>query len=171
MLGDTLTLLAAFAFFNQFLVDHFGPSIAATLLCGLVWHSRPSLRIATLILVGFSVAVFAMDCLLLRHRVAVELRTWSLLWDIENIDDIIQSPSGRTTVYIVDSDWLDSAYRAYISDGGLFPRQVFLYTKHADAYYPRDITASWTGSIFTAAEQFVTLRYDESTHQIESFTR
>lgn len=164
-------ILAAFAFFAQFRVDHFGPLAVAVMLCGLVWRLRPSLRFATLILASFSVAVFCFDCFLLRHRFAVELRAWSPVWDTESIDDIIQSPSGRTTVYIVGSHWLDSAYWAYISDGGLFPRREFLHTKGADAYYPRDLTATWTGSVFTAAEDFVTLRYDESTHQIESFTR
>ena len=163
--------LTAVAFFTQFRVDHLGPFAIAALLCGLVWRYRPSLRVATLLLAGVFFTVFTTDCLWLRHRLAVELRAWSLIWDTERLDDIIPSPSGRTTVYIVGSHWLDSAYWAYISDGGLFPKHEFLHTKSADASYPRDLTASWTGSVFTAAEDFVTLRYNESTRQIESFTQ
>jgi hypothetical protein len=164
-------ILLAVALLAQFAVDHFGPFIVAFSLCGLVWRFRPSLKIATFILIGLGVAFFAIDCLVLRHRLAVEFRAWSLIWDTETIDDIIYSPSGRTTVYIVGSHWLDSAYWAYISDGGPFPRHEFLHTKGADANYPRDLSASWTGSVFTAAENFVTLRYDESTGQIQIFTR
>jgi hypothetical protein len=163
--------LTAVAFFAQFRVGHLGPLAIATLLCGLVWRFRPSLRVATLFLASLFLTAFTIDCLLLRHRMAVELRAWSIIWDTESIDDIIPSPSGRTTVYIVGSHWLDSAYWAYISDGGLFPRHRILHTIGPDAYYPKDLKASWTGTVFTAAEGFVTLRYDESTRQIESFTR
>ena len=163
--------LVVLALFTQFRVDHIGPFIVAAALFGLVWRFRPSLKFVTLILVGLGVAAFAIDCFVLRHRIAVECRAWSLVWDTDSIDDIIPSPSGRTTIYIIGSHWLDSAYWAYISDGGLFPRRQFLHTKGADAYYPRDLSASWSGSVFTAAEQFVTLRYDESTRQTESFTR
>jgi hypothetical protein len=108
---------------------------------------------------------------MLRHRLAVKFRAWSLIWDDGLIHDVLLSPTGKTTVYVVGNHWLDSAYWVYISDGGLFPRQAILYTKSMDAYYPRDITASWTGTVFTAAEDFVTLRYDESTRQMESFMK
>lgn len=163
--------LLVLAFFTQFHVDHFGPLAIAGLLCGVVWRFRPALRLATITLAGLALTTFAIDCLLLRHRLAVELRSWSLIWDTTSIHGVLPSPSGRATVYIVGSHWLDSAYWAYISDGGLFPRRALLHTKSADAYYPRDWNVSWTGSIFTAAENFVTLRYNESTRQIESFTR
>lgn len=155
----------------QFRCDHLGPLAVSVLLLAVVWFIRPAWRRCCLAIPIAAALLLVGDALVLRHRIAVEFRAWAPIMDITSVEDVIHSPSGQTTVYIVGAHWLDSAYWAYISDGGLFPRHSVLHTRGDDAYYPRDITATWSGSTFTAAEQFVTLRYDESARTLESFTQ
>ena len=170
MLGAVfLGMVAAVACWMQFRTDHFGPLAVASLILVGVWWLRPSYKWFCLALPLATLALLCVDAFVLRHRVAVRLRVWSPL-GMESLEDTLPSPSGRTVVYIVGTHWLDSSYEAYISDGGLFPKRYYLATKSDDAFYPRDVSGQWKGDVFTAAEQFLALRYTESSGRLETFT-
>ena len=155
-------LFAFVCCFAQFGFDHLGPFALASVLFGGMWRFRSGLRPACLVLASLTLTTFFLDVFVFRHRLAVECRSWSPVWDCEDIADILTSPSGRSTAYIVGGGFLDSAYWTYISDGGLFPKHCYIDTGPTDAYYPKDFSASWAGPVFTAAS----VTYDESTHQL-----
>lgn len=164
-------IVAVWACLHQFRVDHVGPLAIACLIVVGVWWLRPSFKPVCL---GLPVAAFlllCMDAYILRHRMAVEMRAWSLLMDTEKIEDVLRSPSGGSTVYVVGSHWLDSSYRAYVSDGGLFPKSGRIRTTGSDARYADGVTAQWSGEVFAAAEKFLALRYNERSGLLETFSK
>ena len=162
-------LLSAIACCYLFGIDHLLPFGVALLLLAPVWRWRPAWRQWSLLIPALALITLVTDAFCFRHRLALQFRTWSLFWDTESIDDIIRSPSGKTTAYIVGSHWLDSGYWAYLSDGHLFPRHAPIETTAADAFYPRDVQAGWDGPVFTAREQFISLAYDERDGQFLSY--
>ena len=157
-------LLAAVCCVYQFGIDQFAPfGVAAVILC-IVWLYRPVFRAACWFIGGLAALLFIVDATVLQHRLAVEFRSWSLVWDCEDVVDTLRSPSGRSTAYIVGGGFLDSAYWAYISDGGLFPKHTYIDMDATDAYYPKDFSAAWSGSVFSVAG----VHYDETTRQLSS---
>ena len=153
-------LLAASCCLAQFSFDQFGPFATAGVLFFIIWRYRPALRVAAGIVAGVSLLAFVLDCKFFRHRLAVESRSWALVFDFEDVVDILPSPSGRSTAYIVGGGLLDAAhYSAYVSDGGLFPKHCSIEIGSYDSYYPKDFSAAWSGSIFTVAG----VHYDEAT--------
>jgi hypothetical protein len=146
----------------QFSVDRIWPLLAAIVIFATVFRFRPALRIPTGVVLIIGVTAFVADVTLLRHRISLEVRTWSPIWDCEEIVDTLPSPSGRTTAYIVRGGFLDSAYWVYFSDGGIFPKHSYIETGATDVAYPKDIAGAWTGSVFSIAN----LRYDESSGKI-----
>jgi hypothetical protein len=155
-------ILGAFFCIVQFGTDHFGPFAIAACIFGVVWHYRSALRASCCIIGAVAVSAFLMDAFVLRHRLSIELRSWSPVFDCEDIVDTLRSPSGRSTAYIVGGGFLDSAYWVYISDGGFFPKHTYINMDSTDAHYPKDFTASWTTSVFSV----VGVSYDESTGQL-----
>ena len=157
-------MLALLCCIYQFSFDHLGPFALAAVLLSTVAHYRPALRWLCWIVAGFSVTTFLLDAAIFRHRLTMEWRCWSPVWDDSDIAVILPSPSRRSTAYIVEGGFLDSAYWAYISDGGLFPKHCHIDTGHVDAYYPRDFSADWSGSVFSV----VRVRYDEASRQLST---
>ena len=155
-------LLAVLCCWAQFSFDNFVPFAAAGILLFIIWRYRPALKFATGMVAGLSLLAFLLDCTVLHHRLAVESRSWSPVWDGEDVVDILRSPSGRSTAYIVGGGFPDSAYWAYVSDGGLFPKHCYIDTGPTDACYPKDFSAAWSGSVFAVAG----VHYDEATSQL-----
>lgn len=108
-------------------------------------------------------ALLLVDAFCLRHRCAVGMRAWNAVFDADIIEDQIESHSGKTTVYVVGSHWLDSSYRVYVSRGHLFPSVGWLETKSEDPAYPRDVMAKWRGPFFVGgeSENSLSVAYDE----------
>lgn len=164
ILWATFLFLAAACCVCQFATDHFAPfGIAAVILC-IVWLCRPVFRAACWFIGGLAALTFVVDTTIFQHRLAVELRSWSPVWDGENVVDTLRSPSGRSTAYIVGEGFLDSAYWAFISDGSLFPKHTYIDTHSTDAYYPKDFSAAWSGPVFSVAD----VRFNETTRQFSS---
>jgi hypothetical protein len=146
----------------QFRADWIWPLLAAIMISAASFRLRPGLRISTGVVLAVGITAFVADSTIFRHRMRLEARTWSPIWDCDEIVDILPSPSGRTTAYIVGGGFLDSAFWVYISDGSLFPKHSYIETGATDVAYPKDISGSWTGSVFSVAK----LRYDEASRQI-----
>jgi hypothetical protein len=156
--------IAAFCCFCQFSFDSLWPFTVATVLFATICHFRPSLRRASVALSVVALVAFTLDVTLLRHRLAIECRTWNPIWDGEDIADVLRSPSGRSTAYIVVGGFLDSANRTYISDRILFPKHCSIEADSTDSSYPKDFSASWEGAVFTVAS----VTYDETTGQLST---
>ncbi|MFT3992345.1 MAG: hypothetical protein QM680_13150 [Luteolibacter sp.] len=123
------------------------------------------MKVISGIVLCLGIAAFIADFTVLRHRISLELRTWNPVWDVAEIVDILPSPSGRATAYIVGGGFLDSAYWAYISDGSMFPKHSYIETGVSDVSYPKDMSGSWSGSVFSIAK----LRYDEKSRILAPF--
>ena len=103
-------LLSALLCLYQFNIDHLLPLALGFIALIPVWWLKPSWRrLALCVPILFAVALL-LDALLFHHRLAVEARAWQLVWDIDEIEDTLISPSGQTVVYVVGSHWLDSGY-------------------------------------------------------------
>jgi len=125
---------------------------------------KRSVRAACCFIGGLAALSFVLDVTVLQHRLAVGFRSWSPVWDCEQVVDTLRSPSGKSTAYIVGGGFLDSTYWVYISDGGLFPKRAYIHMNATDAHYPKDFSAAWSGSVFSVAG----VRYDETTRQLSS---
>lgn len=169
--ASILCLLASLnACMHQFSHSHLLPiGIAVSLLLPLRWL-KPTWFKWSLVLPAVAFSLLLVDAYLLRHRYAVESRSWSIM-DADEIEDRLESPSGRTTVYVVGNHWLDSSYRVYVSHGHLFPSVGWLETESSDPVYPRDIIARWRGPFFVAGEgeDSLSVAYDERDDRFYSY--
>lgn len=134
-----------------------------------VWWLSPSWRVGMLSIPILLSGVFLADAFMFRHRLAVEARNLPTFLDISVMEDIITSPSGRTTAYIVGNHWLDSSYCVYLSAGGLFPRTVVVQPISSGAAYPKDIKAVWSGPLFTIGEGQILAAYDERNGKLYTY--
>ena len=129
------------------------------MLLGILSCQRPERKAFCLAIGSIAFITFLVDAKVLHHRLAMKWRTWSPFWHDSHIVDILPSPSGCATAYIIAAGFQDIGYSALISDGALFPKHCLIKTGHSNASYPRDLSATWSGTVFTAAE----MRYDEAT--------
>ena len=159
--GTCCILLSALLCLYQFKFDHLYPLALGCVALIPVWWLRPSWRRWALGAPFLFSGALLIDAFLFHHRFAVEARAWQLVWDIDEIEDTLTSPSGRTTAYIVGSHWLDSSYRVYLSGPRLFPYRANIETTATDPIYPRGITATWNGPLFTAGDNLISVAFDE----------
>jgi hypothetical protein len=136
-------------------------------LAPLVWLRRSWLRWALIIPIT-TVSLLVVDSYFLRHRLAVEWRTWSPFFDITHISEVLVSPSGRTTVYLINSGFTDSSYSVYVSSGSLFP--IFAYLVPASQNMIRgELDIGWNGSVFTAGHKLLSFAYSEDDDRVFSY--
>lgn len=153
----------------QFAADQLLPLASGFAAIVPVWWLKPSWRrwapcIPALFAIGLAV-----DAFFFRHRLAVEARTWFPIFDTEDIVDVVTSPSGRTKVYVVSGGFVDSSHSLYLSTRRLFPRRAYIETTSSDASYPRDISASWNGPLFTAGDGLISVAFDERSGKLYSY--
>jgi hypothetical protein len=158
--------LSALACAAQFKTDHLLP-LAIGFACALpIWKWRPSWRWVACLVPGLFSTVFLFDAFVFHHRLAVECRVRVEIFNSSSIEDILPSPSGDTTIYMVEDHWIERSYRIYISAHTLFPRCEMILTSLPDLAYPRDIRVDWKGPVFVAGDSLVTLAYDERNAKI-----
>jgi len=153
----------------QFKSDHLLPFGLGCLALVPVWWLAPSWRLSAISVPTVLMAALLIDAFLFQHRLAVEARAWEPVWDIDEIEGILASPSGRSTAYVVGSHWLDSGYRVYLSARGVFPHQAYIETTARNAAYPRDIKAVWNGPLFTAGDNLLSVAFDERTGKVYTY--
>lgn len=160
--GSVLCLLAAaIALIYQFKISNLWPLLFVGLFVTPIrWLSPGWFRAAWIIpLGGFSLLL--LDAYAGRHWVAVEARAWSPIWDTPRIARILVSPSGKTTVYVLQHSWLDTSCSVWVSDGGLFPRSGYIeYTGKNDE--EQELVAGWHGSLFLVGHRLISYAYDEA---------
>ena len=166
-------LASCIACLHQFSHSHLMPIIVAVgLLLPTLWLRSSWFRWAVIVPIA-AFSLLLIDAFCLRHRLAVEIRAWSPIFDVDVIEDRLVSPSGRTTVYVVGSYWLDSSHRVYVSHGHLFPDVGWIETGLTDPSYPRDVVARWRGPFFAAgeSEQSLSVAYDERDDRFYTYSQ
>jgi len=164
-----LVLVSTLFCLGQFTCDHLLPLVLSGVMLVFACWLKPAWRTWMVAVPSLLVMAWLADAFMWRHRLAVEARAWHPVWDTEEIEGILVSPSGRTTIYVVGSHWLDSSYSIYISSGRLFPRRAYLATEGDDASYEKDISASWNRELFTAGDAGVSLAVDERSGNIYTY--
>jgi len=113
-------------------------------------------------------SLLVVDAFFLRHRLAVEWRSWTPFFDITHISEVLVSPSGRTTVYLINSGFTDSFYSVYVSAGTLFPISGYLEPTSSDMHRA-DLDIGWSGSLFTAGHKLLSFAYSETDGRVFSY--
>lgn len=128
-----------------------------------------SKKVVVIPLLGF--VLLLIDSQILNHRVSVTARTLVFFgFDTIQISDVLRSPSGSSTAYIVSSSWLDTLHRVYISDGDLFPQSSMIKTHGEDVYYGEGLKAFWEGELLVVKEgAFTSISYSEETKRLQSY--
>ncbi|TLD72062.1 hypothetical protein FEM03_04875 [Phragmitibacter flavus] len=162
-------LISVSAAARQFKTDHIAPLVFSALALIPLLFIRPQwFRLSCLIpLIG--VGLILIDAYVLRHRIAVEYRCWNPLWDITSIREIISSPSGDTTVYLINSSFTDSSYWIYLSTGGLFPKHGYLTHTSSDMYR-RNLVIGWKDQWFYIGERLISFAYNEVSNEVLSYS-
>jgi hypothetical protein len=153
----------------QFTFDHLLPLALAFIAVAPVWGLKRSWGAWAIGVPVLMAGALLIDAFLFHHRLAVEARAWQVFWDIDELEDTLRSPSGRSVVYVVGSHWLDSGYRVYLSVGRLFPYQAYIETTASNPSYPRDIDATWNGPLFTAGDGLPSVAFDERTGKLYTY--
>lgn len=153
----------------QFKVDHLLPLVLGFAAIAPVWWLKPSWGRWALCIPALFAMGLAVDAFFFRHRLAVEARTWFPILDTAEGVDVLTSPTGRSTVYVVSDGFVDSSYSIYLSTRRLFPRRAYIETTSSDASYPRDISASWNGPLFTAGDGLVSVAFDERSGKLYTY--
>ena len=113
-------------------------------------------------------SLLVVDAFFLRHRLAVEWRSWTPFFDIAHISEVLVSPSGRTTVYLINSGFTDSSYSVYVSAGTFFPISGHLEPTSSDMQRA-DLDIGWSGSLFTAGHKLLSFAYSETDGRVFSY--
>lgn len=169
IIGSVICLLAALvAFVYQFKLSSIVPTILACAFIAPIRWMRPGwFRAAWIIPLG-GFLLLLVDAYAFRHRIAVEARAWQPVWDITDISEIFVSPSGQTTVYLLNSSWLDSFYSVCVSEGGLFPLSSYVVPTDEDTAR-RDLTVGWHGTLFSIGDHLISYAYSETDHRAYSY--
>lgn len=162
-----LILLAIVACMFQFKVSSLIPLAVATGLFGLASLASPLTRKISAGLFLGSLLLLWMDVSVLHHRIAVWCRVSLRILDHSVIEQVLPSPSGQTVVYLVGEHWLDSRYKVFVSDGGLFPKMASVPAAKNSESERHKTTALWTGNIFQAVADGGALRYSEENRVFE----
>ena len=168
ILGSTLCLLAALvALIYQFQVSHLLPLLLASLFILPIRWLRPGWFRAAWILPIGGFLLLLVDAYALRHRIAVEVRAKVPLFVIARIAGTYVSPSGQTTVYLLESGFLDTFYSVRVSAGGLFPQSGYIPTQVDTPR--RDLIAEWRGPLFVAGDRLISYAYSETEHRAYTY--
>ncbi len=167
--GICCILLSALLCLSQFQCDHLLPLALGCVALIPLWWLQPGWRRWALGVPLLFAGALLIDAFFFHHRLAVEARAWQLIWDIDEIEDTLPSPSGRTTAYIVGSHWRGSGYRVYLSAPRLFPYRAYIQTTARDPSYPREISATWNGPLFTAGDHLLSVAFDERTGKLYTY--
>ena len=169
IIASVLCLLAALTTLVwQFKLSTIVPLILACLFILPIRWMRPKWFRAALMIPLGGLLLLLVDAYAFRHRIAVEARAWQPVWDIMEISDTFVSPSGQTTVYLLNSSWLDSSYSVCVSAGGLFPLSGHIVSPHGDTLRS-ELMAGWHGTLFMIGDQLISYAYSETEHRAYSY--
>ena len=102
--------------------DNLWPHFLLLMSVALIWRVWGSLKWPALCIAIFTMVLFFLDVAFWHHRIALCVRTWHLIFfDYAHPRRILDSPSGRTRVYVLDDGFLDSHVFACISKQSLHP--------------------------------------------------
>lgn len=152
---------SAYCCFVQFKADNLWPLVLAIAALSPIFLLSRRLFRPVLLLPIFTFLMLSIDAFAFQHRLAIGVRLWEPFFHAHSIADIKVSPSGKTTAYIVSSNWLDDAYAVYFSTRSLFLLCDSIDLDTPKANYPRDVSAGWDGPLFTTGQRLVSVAFDE----------
>lgn len=164
-----LCIITAIVFAQQLFTGSTLLPIFWSLVClvPLVWLRRSWLRWAMIIPL-VAVVLLVGDAYFLRHRLAVAWRVWDPMFDTTDVSEVLVSPSGRTTVYLLNTGFTDSSYSVCVSGGTLFPIFGYLVPTSEDMFR-RDLDIGWRGSVFTAGHRLLSFGYSEPDRKVLTY--
>jgi hypothetical protein len=159
-----ILISAVFAFWQFGSFDWVPLAFSCATLLPLALIQRGLFR-RCLLIPALSLAAVSFDAFAFKHRYAVHsYATVHSLWDMDPDPEILRSPSGKTTAYVLSGGFLDAFDTVCISDGRLLPLNHGLEFREGTS--SMDIITRWEGPVFFGGNKLVSFAYDERTKTI-----